>query len=156
MFREKTKISYSESAIMEFVISRLTLSAYNLKYLISLSKNSFPLECCAFLIGDTKLGDLNESLVIDIISVRNNERSVKSFSIEPEEVLSVYRLAEAKHLQVVGIFHSHPSRPIPSPTDQIYMEINPVIWLIHSTTTQGIGAFIYEDRIREVELRVTE
>jgi proteasome lid subunit RPN8/RPN11 len=93
--------------------------------------------------------------VIDIISVRNKDRSVLSFSIEPEELLSVYRLAEAKHLQVVGIFHSHPSRPIPSPTDRIYMEINPVIWLIHSTTTQGIGAYIYEDRIREVELQLT-
>jgi proteasome lid subunit RPN8/RPN11 len=136
------------------MISRLTLSSSHLRYLISLSRDSLPLESCALLLGDNKVGNSIESVVVDAISVRNNDRSSVSFSIEPEELLDVYQLAEARRLQVVGIFHSHPSGPIPSFTDQMYMKINPVAWLIYSTTTEGLGAFVFDDGIREVELQV--
>jgi [CysO sulfur-carrier protein]-S-L-cysteine hydrolase len=136
------------------MVSRLTLSSNNLKYLVSLSKDSLPMECCALLLGETKVENLIEVIVTDTISVRNEDRSSASFSIGPEELLNVYRLAEAKKLQVVGIFHSHPSYPVPSPTDQRYMKINPVAWLIYSTTTEEFGAFIFEDSIRKVELQV--
>ena len=138
------------------MVSRLTLSSKNLKHLISLSEDALPLECCALLVGETKIGSLIEVVVADAISVQNLDRSSASFSIEPGELLNVYRLAEAKKLQVVGIFHSHPSHPIPSPTDQKYMKINPVVWLIYSTTTGRFGAFIFEDNIRKVELQVME
>lgn len=136
------------------MVSRLTLSYNNLKYLMSLSKDALPLECCALLMGETKIGSLTEAIVTDALSVRNVDRSSASFSIEPEELLNVYRLAEAKKLQVVGIFHSHPSHPVPSSTDQKYMRINPVAWLIYSTTAERFGAFIFEDSIRKVELQV--
>lgn len=112
------------------------------------------MECCALLLGETKVRNLIEVIVTDAISVRNEDRSSASFSIEPEELLNAYRLAEAKKLQVVGIFHSHPSYPVPSSTDQRYMKINPVAWLIYSTTTEEFGAFIFEDSIRQVELQV--
>lgn len=138
------------------MIYRLTLSSSNLRLLISLSRDSFPFESCAFLLGDTKVGNSIESVVLDTISVRNKDRSSFSFSVEPEELLHVYLLAEARKLQVVGIFHSHPSSPVPSSTDQLYMKVNPVTWLIYSTTTEEMGAFIFVDRIREVNLQVME
>jgi proteasome lid subunit RPN8/RPN11 len=136
------------------MVSRLTLSSNNLNHLVSLSKEALPMECCALLLGETKVRNLIEVIVTDAISVRNEDRSSASFSIEPEELLNAYRLAEAKKLQVVGIFHSHPSYPVPSSTDQRYMKINPVAWLIYSTTTEEFGAFIFEDSIRQVELQV--
>ena len=136
------------------MVSRLTLSSDNLKYLVSLSKDSLPMESCALLLGETRVGNLIEAIVTDVIYVRNEAQSSASFSIEPEELLNIYRLAEAKKLQVIGIFHSHPSDPVPSPTDQRYMKINPVAWLIYSTTKEEFGAFIFEDSIRKVELLV--
>ncbi len=77
-----------------------------------------------------------------------------SFTIPPEELLQVYRLAESKNLEVMGIFHSHPSTPAPSRTDEKYMEINPVVWLIYSTTQHRFGAWVFDDRVREVEMVV--
>ena len=138
-----------------YLISKLILSSANLKYLVSLSRDSYPKECCALLLGETKAGNTVESTVTDAISVRNMDHSSVSFSVEPDELLNVYRLAEARNLQVVGIFHSHPSQPIPSGTDRVYMKINPVAWLIYSTTTEKMGAFIFEDGLKEVDLQVT-
>lgn len=85
----------------------------------------------------------------------NADMSPYSFSIEPSEVLKAYHEAEEKRLEVVGIFHSHPANPSPSSTDARYMELNPVVWLIYSTTADKFGAFVNEDGISQAELRIT-
>jgi proteasome lid subunit RPN8/RPN11 len=98
----------------------------------------------------------NEVTVTDILPMRNADESIVSFSIEPKELLQAYELAEKKKLQIVGIFHSHPARPVPSTTDTKFMEINPVIWLIYSTTNEQFKAYIYDNSVREVALKITE
>jgi len=35
------------------------------------------------------------------------------------------------------------------------MKINPVVWLIYSTVTNESRAYIFEDRLKEVELQFT-
>jgi proteasome lid subunit RPN8/RPN11 len=69
--------------------------------------------------------------------------------------MKAYQLSEARNQQVVGIFHSHPAEPFPSSTDKRYMKINPVVWIIYSTVTNESRAYIFEDKLREVELQVT-
>ena len=44
------------------------------------------------------------------------------------------------------------SSPRPSGTDVQFMEINPVVWLIYSTTENRFAAWIFSDRVREVKL----
>ena len=68
-------------------------------------------------------------------AIKNSDELETTFSIDPQELISEYQNAEQRNLQVVGIFHSHPSLPYPSLTDKEFMEINPVVWLIHSTIT---------------------
>ena len=126
----------------------ISLTAGQLKQLASIAKGALPNESCAFLLG-------NDGTVTEILPMRNADESRVSFSIEPQEVLRAYDLAESKRLQVVGIFHSHPARPAPSGTDRQFMEINPVVWLIYSTTEHGFRAYIYENDVREVAVKVT-
>jgi proteasome lid subunit RPN8/RPN11 len=58
-------------------------------------------------------------------------------------------------MHVVGIFHSHPAEPMPSLIDKKFMEINPVVWIIYSTTTHRSSAYIFEEKIKEVQMHIT-
>jgi hypothetical protein len=35
------------------------------------------------------------------------------------------------------------------------MEINPVVWLIYSTTEQKFRAYVYDSDVREVAVKIT-
>ena len=127
----------------------ISLTAGQIEQLSSIAKKALPDESCAFLLGK------NERL-IEILPMRNADESQVSFSVEPKEVIRAYDFAESKKLQVIGIFHSHPAKPAPSGTDIKFMEINPVVWLIYSTTEHKLGAYVYDSDVREVTVRITE
>ncbi|HEX2613908.1 MAG TPA: M67 family metallopeptidase [Nitrososphaera sp.] len=134
------------------VTTGIILTYEQIRQLANLAKQSFPNESCAFLLGNGE----NEVTVIEILPMRNADESMISFSIEPKELLQAYETAEKKKLQIVGIFHSHPARPSPSSTDKKFMEINPVVWLIYSTTNEQFKAYVYDDSVREVDVKITE
>jgi len=127
----------------------IILASGQLGQLETLAKQSLPNESCAFLLG-------KEATVTEILPMRNADQSMVSFSIEPTELLQAYDLAEKKMLQVIGIFHSHPARPSPSSTDRKFMEINPIIWLIYSTINGQFRAYVYDNDVREVAVKITE
>jgi len=134
------------------MVSSICLKEVKLEFLTSLAKKSLPLECCALLLGKTNTE--GEISVSDVISVKNNDSSPISFSIDPDDLFKGYHLSESRNMHVVGIFHSHPGEPFPSSIDKKYMEINPVVWLIYSTVTSEARAYIFECRLKEVRLRV--
>lgn len=126
----------------------ISLTAAHVEQLTSIAKGALPNESCAFLLG-------RDDIVTEILPMRNADESQVSFSVEPQELLHAYDLAETKRLQVIGIFHSHPARPAPSSTDRKFMEINPVTWVIYSTTEHRMKAYVYDSDVREVELKIT-
>jgi len=130
----------------------IILTHEHILQLTNLAKQSLPKESCAFLLGTGE----NEVAVTDILPMRNADESMVSFSIEPKEILQVYEAAEKKNVQIAGIFHSHPAKPAPSSTDKRFMEINPVIWLIYSTIDGHFKAYIYDDNVREVDIKIKE
>ena len=130
----------------------IALTRSQLDKLASIATDALPSESCAFLLGSGE----TEIAITEIMPMRNADESRASFSIEPQELLKAYDTAERKGLQVAGIFHSHPSRPAPSSTDKKFMEINPVVWLIYSTTESRFKAYVYDDEIREVAVKIRE
>jgi proteasome lid subunit RPN8/RPN11 len=126
----------------------ISLTAGQIDQLADIAKGALPNESCAFLLG-------KDDRVSEILTMRNADESKISFSIEPQELLRAYDLAESKKLQVIGIFHSHPARPMPSGTDRKFMEINPVVWLIYSTTEHNFKAYVYENDVVEVAVKIT-
>jgi proteasome lid subunit RPN8/RPN11 len=129
---------------------QIALSASQLQALEKLARDSLPNESCAFLLGhagttaDTESGGSSNVLVQvkEILPMANADSSSVSFTISPDETLRAYQLAEERGLQVAGIFHSHPSLPAPSSTDARFMEVNPVVWVIYSTTVNRFGAWM--------------
>ena len=137
------------------MVSSIRLNGDKVESLTSLAKDSLPWESCALLLGETSTENSDEIIVSDVITVKNSDSSPVTFSIDPDDLINAYQVSEARNLQVVGIFHSHPAEPFPSSTDKKYMKINPVVWLIYSTVTNESRAYIFEDKLKEVELRVT-
>jgi [CysO sulfur-carrier protein]-S-L-cysteine hydrolase len=127
-----------------------SLTPAQIRQLARIAKDALPNESCAFLLGAN-------NKVVKILPMRNIDESPVTFSIEPAELLHAYNLAESKGMQVVAIFHSHPARPLPSSTDRKFMELNPVVWLIYSTTESRLKAFVYDDddySVKEIVIRI--
>jgi [CysO sulfur-carrier protein]-S-L-cysteine hydrolase len=137
---------------MERQIQSFILTQLQLERLASLARNSLPNESCALLLGNNTKE--NEIKVIDTLSMKNSDASPMKFRIESQELINGYLTAKKRNLNVVGIFHSHPAPAVPSSKDKIFMEINPVVWLIYSTLTNQYRAYIFEHSVREVQLRV--
>jgi proteasome lid subunit RPN8/RPN11 len=140
---------------MESQIQSFILNQFQVERLACLARDSLPNESCALLLGNYTNKE-NEIQVIETLSMKNSDAlPTTRFRIDSQELINGYLRAEKMGLNVVGIFHSHPAPPIPSSTDKIFMEINPVVWLIYSTLTNESRAYIYEQKkVREVRLRV--
>jgi proteasome lid subunit RPN8/RPN11 len=129
---------------MKLHISRETVNS-----LVKHARKELPNEAVAFLLGRRKEDEVE---VLEIRLVRNVLRSSTRFHVSPKELYKVYTDAEEKGLEVIGIFHSHPTSSSPSPTDLRYMKLNPVVWLILSTIDWDMRAFKLDERVKEVEI----
>ena len=128
----------------------VTLTPLQIEELIKTAKDALPNECCALLLGEHN----DDGKVATILHVRNIDESPVSFSIDPAELLNAYILADTKGMEITAIFHSHPAKASPSSTDIKYMQINPVAWVIYSTTENEIRAFVYENEdIKEIGIK---
>ena len=116
------------------------------------ARNYAPNESCAILFGKTE----NDHFTVkDVFLTKNTENSPVNFTISNEELIKGYQEAEKRKLDVVGIFHSHPdSEALPSLTDQKYMEINPVPWIIFSNKTEQFRAYVFDSKVKPFNLAV--
>lgn len=138
---------------MSRVITKIQISQTQLAQLVDIAKLSLPNESCALLAGKIKeMETYRDIRVLEILVASNADKSIVSFSIDEIELIHLYEKAEDDGLQVVGIFHSHPSKPIPSTTDLKFMKINPVVWLIYSSITCEFRAYILTEELEEVQI----
>ncbi|HJT46718.1 MAG TPA: M67 family metallopeptidase [Nitrososphaeraceae archaeon] len=133
------------------MVDRVILNSIQYNNLVSLAKNTLPNESCAILVGKTSEKDV---YIINSISMRNSDSSRITFSIDPQQLIEIYQTVEKQNMHVVGIFHSHPAEPMPSSIDKKFMEINPVVWIIYSTVTDESRAYIFEEKLVEVQMHI--
>jgi proteasome lid subunit RPN8/RPN11 len=134
----------------------MRISQTQLSELVDIATSSLPNESCALLAGEVKDMKIWKDIrVVEIIAARNADQSIVSFSVDEIELIELYERAEARGLQIVGIFHSHPSKPAPSSTDVEFMRINPIVWLIYSSVTHEFRAYILENELEDVEMEST-
>jgi [CysO sulfur-carrier protein]-S-L-cysteine hydrolase len=89
----------------------LTLTNDQLQKMIAHVDSHAPLEACGLLAG------LN-SKVETVLEVTNRAQSAVRFVMDPIEQLNAFEWIEANGLELIGIFHSHPTGPeTVSPTD---------------------------------------
>ncbi len=131
---------------------KLIITESQKKILANYADNEKPNESCAVLFG---AANDEQTTVKEIFLTQNIEESPVNFTISNDELLKVYKTAEDKKMQVVGIFHSHPnSEAYPSETDKKFMQSNPVIWVIYSGVTKDFKAYFLESEIIQVAIEV--
>lgn len=112
-----------------------------------------PNESCAILYGNI---ENEKSIVKEVFLAKNIDESPVNFTISNEELLKAYKIAEEKNLDIVGIFHSHPSSDaFPSSTDKKFMYTNPVVWVISSGESNDLKAFFLEPEIIEIPIVIS-
>ena len=84
---------------------------------------ALPNEACGMLLGSI---DGSAYDICDVVLTPNRMESPVRFAIPDGDVLRAYQTAAERGMDVVGVYHSHPSSPaIPSGTDAAYMESEP-------------------------------
>ena len=140
-------------------MDEILLSQKQKDTLIQHSEKAGLAESCAMLLGthNEQQWDVKE-----VFLTRNaHNDSETSFIISPEELLQGHQFAEKKHLELVGIFHSHPDTAAsPSSMDKKFMKVNgDVPWIIFSGINTDLKAFTLEedmDTEKEVKIKVVE
>jgi proteasome lid subunit RPN8/RPN11 len=130
---------------MEYIL----MDVSHLNALEKLAVKALPEESCAILLGKKSN---TKSIVQYILPMNNSSHSPMEFNIDSDDLFQAYSKARGMNLDILAIFHSHPAQPIPSTKDKIFMLINPIIWLIYSTSSQTFKAFIVnkEEEIKEI------
>lgn len=80
------------------------------------ARESFPEECCGFLIGQAK----EPRRIVEARRAKNvaEENRGRRYRVDPLELLHADEDARARRLDLIGIYHSHPNHPaIPSEYD---------------------------------------
>ena len=132
---------------MEFIV----LAQKEKDKLVTHAISEQPSESCAMLFGK-KVGD--NWNVKEVFLTQNIDDSQTNFTISPEELLKGYQLAAKMHLELVGVFHSHPnSDAIPSSTDKKFMQNNPVPWIIFSGVNNDLKAYLLDSDVIEIPIK---
>lgn len=118
--------------------------------------NSFPDECCGFILGKEN-GE--ERVIGEIIVVKNTKEGDKRrrFEISPLDYLKAEQYAEEKKLTLLGVYHSHPNHPsIPSEHDRIVAQpyFSYVILAVKENELVSIQSWILNDEFQFEEEKV--
>ncbi len=102
-----------------------------LKQIYAHAKETYPHECCGFLLGSFDEG----GLVREVRRATNqNQDRTDRFVISGQEFAQTQFAADEAGLDIIGIYHSHPDwPPIPSQTDMesAWEEVYYLITSIH-------------------------
>jgi len=128
----------------------LTLTKEQLQKMITHVDSCAPLEACGLLAG------LN-SKVESVLEVTNQAQSAVRFVMDPIEQLKAFEWIDSNGLELIGIFHSHPTGPeTVSPTDiaQSAYAVVHVILARVDNSWHARGFWIEDGAFSEVTLQV--
>lgn len=111
------------------------------------ARESYPDECCGFLLSSSPEREASEDRRIEEVERARNEfngERRRRFMIRPEELREVERRGERTGRAVVGFYHSHPDHP-PRPSQFDLEHAWPwYTYLVLAVTARdfpGVGAF---------------
>lgn len=99
----------------------LTLTPTHLHQIRSHAQQTYPHECCGLLLGHRQG---NQKQVLEVHPTKNawtdEEFTTKRrYTIDPREMMLIQKSGRDRHLDIIGIYHSHPDcEPVPSECDR--------------------------------------
>lgn len=88
---------------------RITLTRNHVGAIEAHAKETFPEECCGFLIGP----DAEPRVVAEVRRAVNTAEAdrARRYVIDPRETLRVEKSLDGTGLEILGFYHSHPNHP---------------------------------------------
>lgn len=129
----------------------LTLSNEQVQAMLDYVESHVPLEACGLLAG-------RDAKVEKIFFVQNQAQSPVRYVMDPIEQLNAFEWIESNGLNLLGIFHSHPTGPeTVSPTDiaQAAYAVTYIILSRANSSWRIRGFWIENGNFREVTLQIT-
>lgn len=74
-------------------------------------EETFPNECCGFILGKLNGADRTVAELLRVANDREAEEQYHRFLITPDDSFRADRAARKKGLDVIGCYHSHPNAP---------------------------------------------
>jgi len=113
---------------------------------------TYPHECCGALLGrDSEVSDLDavrEVLGLFPLVNRRDDSPRNRFSVTGQDVLEADKAAQAKGLEVIGWYHSHPdhpARPSDYDRDHAWPWYSYVIVSVHNGAPQDMTSWRLND-----------
>lgn len=129
----------------------LFLTNEQLQKMITHAESHAPLEACGLLAG-------RDSKVEAVLEVPNQAQSPVRYMMEPKEQLKAFDWIESNGLDLIGIFHSHPTGPeTVSPTDiaESAYDVTQIILCRMDGTWKARGFWIENNSYNEVALLIS-
>ena len=129
----------------------ITLTKEQLQKMITHIDSHAPLEACGLLAG-------RDSKVESVLEVTNQAQSPVRYVMDPIEQLNALEWVESNNMDLLGIFHSHPTGPeIVSQTDiaQAAYAVTYIILAPVDGNWRARGFWIENSSFREVTLQIT-
>jgi proteasome lid subunit RPN8/RPN11 len=75
--------------------------------MVAHARASYPNECCGAMLGST---DGETKLVRESIAIQNAFEGAQAarYELRPEDLLAADKAARERHMDLIGIYHSHP------------------------------------------------
>lgn len=134
------------------MIRELSVPQAHCEEMLRLLRDAYPLEACGILAG-------LDGHVQRVYAVENRLHSQVAFEMEPQQQLDAMLDLEDAGLEMLAIYHSHPTGPqTPSPTDvakAYYPDVAHVIVSLSDRRRPSVRAFtIKEDNFDEIVLKI--
>jgi len=113
----------------------LTIPHGVVERILSEAENAYPAECCGLLAGKGEV-------VSRAFPIANTEQSPTGYFMDPQGQFDAARKMREAGLQLLGIYHSHPSSP-PYPSERdVKQAFQDVVHVIVSLVGSGGGGHV--------------
>jgi proteasome lid subunit RPN8/RPN11 len=156
-------------------VGTIKLSQEHLKIICSHAESTYPEECCGILFGalvgesktvvevmptDNAWSAETATDFLDNVETNHDASSYskrRRYAIAPSVMLQAQRKARDRHLNIIGIYHSHPDYPnTPSEFDRLYawQEYSYVIISVQSGKAADFKSWSFDDHKFNPEMLV--
>ena len=111
-------------------------------------EESYPLECCGFLLGKQNDGDKEVMITLSAHNARVDQESHHRFLITPQAFLEGEKFAKDRELDVIGFYHSHPNaeaRPSDYDLEHGWPWYSYIIVSVKSQKAEAVTSWVLQD-----------
>jgi Predicted metal-dependent protease of the PAD1/JAB1 superfamily len=133
---------------MSFATPVMRLTERQYEVIVGHCYDGYPDEACGLLTGRLRGDTEPDGRITDAVPCGNAERSARTYTVEPRDMLRVMRDAEARGDDIVGVWHSHThTDAYPSPTD-VRLAVDPA-WICAIVSLRDNVPVLRAYRIRD-------